>query len=113
MLFAWTLLDAAPAGQTPAPGGGNMLITFLPFILVFAIMYFLMIRPQAKKAKELAKMLQSITPGTEVVTTGGIHGIVKGAKGQNNEILILQIAEGIKIDVDRAAVTRIATADGK
>ena len=112
MHIAWTMLDAT-ATPAPAAGGGNMLVTFLPMILVFAIMYFFLIRPQAKKAKELQKMLESVTPGTDVVTTGGIHGVVKGAKGQNNEILILQIAEGIKIEVDRSAVGRVKNVEGK
>ena len=110
MHIAWTMLDATAA---PAAGGGNMLVTFLPMILVFAIMYFFLIRPQARKAKDMQRMLESVTPGTEVVTTGGIHGTVKGQKGQNNEILILQIAEGVKIEVDRTAVGRVKAAEGK
>ena len=110
MHIAWTMLDATAA---PSAGGGSMLVTFLPMILVLAIMYMFLIRPQAKKAKELQRMLESITPGTDVVTNSGIHGTVKGQKGQNNEILILQISEGVKIEIDRSAVGRVKTVDTK
>ena len=109
-MFAWTLLQAA----TPATGQGNGLVgLFLPMAVIFGIMYFFLIRPQAKKQKELSKMLDSLSPGTEVVTTGGIHGTVKGMKGVNNEIVVLQIAESVKIEVDRAAVGRVKTVEGK
>lgn len=108
MHFAWTMLQAAAA-----PQGGGMFGLFVPMIVIFGIMYFFMIRPQAKKAKELQKMLEAITAGTDVVTTGGIHGTVKGVKGQHNEILIIQIAEGLKIEVDRAAVGRVKGTEGK
>ena len=57
------------------PGGGG-LISFMPFILIFFIFYFLLIRPQAKKQKAQQKMLESIEKGDNVVTAGGIHGKV-------------------------------------
>ncbi len=109
MHFAWTMLETA---QQPAQGGG-LIGLFLPMAVIFAIMYFFLIRPQAKKAKEMQKMLDSVTPGTEIVTNGGIHGIVKGVKGMNNEILIIQIAESVKIEIDRGAIGRVKGAETK
>lgn len=61
-----------------------------------------MIRPQAKKQKEKAKMLQEIQPGDEIVTIGGIYGKVEGVKDKN--ILIVRIAKDVKINVSRSAV---------
>ena len=57
-------------------------MAYLPFILILAIMYFLMIRPQAKRQKEKQKMLEALKKGDRVVTIGGIHGIVSGFKGK-------------------------------
>ncbi|MDK9699615.1 MAG: preprotein translocase subunit YajC [bacterium] len=110
MHFNWILLQAASNPQQPQ---GMSLFGFLPIVLVFVVMYFFLIRPQAKKAKEHQKLLDSITAGTEIVTSGGIHGRVKGVKGQNNEILILEIAEGLKVEIDRAAVARVKGGEGK
>lgn len=114
MSLAWIVLQVADgAAAKPSAGPLGFLVSLFPFILVFVIMYFFLIRPQAKKAKEQQKMLDSITPGTEIVTGAGIHGVVKGVKGQNNEILIIQIAENVKIDIDRGAVGRVKSMEGK
>ncbi|MFQ6112301.1 MAG: preprotein translocase subunit YajC, partial [Nitrospinota bacterium] len=62
-----------------SPGGGqqpNMLATLFPFILVFAVIYFIMIRPQRKRQEEHKRMLASVRKGDRVITTGGIHGMV-------------------------------------
>ncbi|HPC36128.1 MAG TPA: preprotein translocase subunit YajC [Candidatus Marinimicrobia bacterium] len=91
-----------------AMGGGagtqtsNPILSLLPFLLIILLMYFLMIRPQAKKQKEKAKMLQEIQPGDEIVTIGGIYGKVEGVKDKN--ILIVRIAKDVKINVSRSAV---------
>jgi len=98
------VLMMAPAGEG-AEGGGGGLIGFLPFILIFVIIYFLMIRPQAKKQKEQQKMIAEIKQGDNVVTIGGIHGTVSGVREQDNT-LIIKINEGNKIIVDRSAVNR-------
>jgi len=71
-------------------------------LLIILLMYFLMIRPQAKKQKEKAKMLQEIQPGDEIVTIGGIYGKVEGVKDKN--ILIVRVAKDVKINISRSAV---------
>ncbi len=70
------LAQAAPA----APSGGAALFQFLPLVLMFAAMYFLLIAPQRKKQKEHQKMLTSLKPGDEIVTAGGIYGVITGVK---------------------------------
>ncbi|MCX7834732.1 MAG: preprotein translocase subunit YajC [bacterium] len=114
MNYLWLFLQTQGNGTQPPPSGPlNLLISFFPIIAIFLIMYLFLIRPQSKRAKEHQKLLESITPGMEVVTSSGIHGRVKGVKGSNNEILILEIADGVKIDVDRAAISRVKTMEGR
>ncbi len=67
---------AAAAATTETAGAGSMLVTFIPLILVFVLMYFLMIRPQKKKEKEANEMRNSLQIGDTVTTIGGITGIV-------------------------------------
>ncbi len=84
-----------------AQGGGMSFIIMM--VAIFAIMYFFMIRPQQKKQKEIQNFQNSLTEGTEVVTGGGIYGIVKKidlAKG----IIEVKIADGVIIKVDKAYV---------
>jgi preprotein translocase subunit YajC len=97
------LAAAAPAGGQQ--GGGSALGFFLPIILIFVIMYFLMFRPQAKKQKEMAKMLEALQKGDRVVTIGGIYGIVQGMKEKEN-IIVLKIADNVKIEIAKSAVAR-------
>ena len=75
-------------------------------LAMFGIMYFLVIRPQSKKQKELQKMLSELKKGDEVVTSGGIIGKISGMK--DNE-LTLQLQEGVRVRVLRSAVTSLYT----
>lgn len=95
------LLMAQSSAQ--GEGGANPLISFLPFILIILIMYFLMIRPQAKKQKEKQRMIEALKKGDNVVTSGGIHGKVMGFT-DDNKTVILKVDDNVKINVDKNAV---------
>ena len=103
-----TLLNVALlAAQQPAGGG---LSFFVMMALIFDIMWFFMIRPQQKKQKEIQKFRNSIAVGTEVVTAGGIYGTVRGIKDEKNALEI-EVANGVKIVVDRNSVYATAPTD--
>lgn len=94
IMFA-NLLDAAPAQGS---GGGMSLIFML--VLMFVIMYFFMIRPQQKRQKEIQKFREALAVGSQVVTAGGVYGIVKELKA-GEPYIMLEIAKGVTIKVDR------------
>jgi len=75
---------------------------FIPLIAIFAIFYFLVLRPQSKKAKEHQAMLSELKKGDEVVTQGGIIGKISGLTDSE---LVLQVQEGVRLRVTRASVT--------
>lgn len=89
------LLDGQPQG-----GGLSMIIMM---VLIFVIMYFFMIRPQQKKQKQLQNFQNTVGIGTEVITQGGIFGVVKKIDEANN-ILFIEIAKDVQIRVTRSAV---------
>jgi len=89
-------------GAPGAQQSGNPLLSLLPFVLIIVVMYFLMIRPQAKKQREKNKMLQELQPGDEILTIGGLYGKIEGVKDKN--ILIVKIAKDVKIYIARSAV---------
>jgi len=95
------MAQADPNAKAPNP-----LMSFLPFLLIILIMYFLMIRPQSKRQKEKQKMLDELKKGDNVVTMGGIHGKVVGF-ADNDKTVILKIDENVKINVDRAAINLV------
>src|SRR5436305_9851484 len=99
-----TILSLLAQATTPAPGGlfSNPLI---PLACMAVIFYFLLIRPQQKKAKELQTLITSIKTGDKVVTTGGIHGIVSNVK--DGATLSLKIADNVKIEVDKSAIASV------
>ena len=82
-------------------GGGLSMIIMM--VLIFVIMYFFMIRPQNKKQKEIQNFRNSIAPGTDVVTAGGIYGKVKEVNDMDNT-LIVEVASGVKIKVAKNSV---------
>jgi len=97
---------AANGAAPPAAGG---LASFVPLILIFVVFYFLLIRPQQKKAKEHQKFLSNLKKGAEVVTSGGIHGRITGL---TDTVVTMEIADGVRIKVNRSAVLTSA-ADAK
>ncbi|MDR3338651.1 MAG: preprotein translocase subunit YajC [Candidatus Symbiothrix sp.] len=92
------VLQAAPAGG--ATGGGNYM-SILMIVLLFVIMYFFMIRPQQKKQKEVQKMREALKVGDKVIVAGGIYGKLKEI---DNNTFTVEIAEGVRIKVDKASV---------
>lgn len=97
-----------PAYAQDAAGGaaGGALIQFLPLILIFAIMYFLLIRPQQKKLKQHQAMVAALRRGDQVVTQGGIIGKVSKVTDGQNEIEI-EIAPNVKVRVIRSTIATV------
>ena len=87
----------------PAPGGSDTLMGLLPIILMFVIMWFIMIRPQMKKAKEHKVMLEGLQKGDEVIAVGILGKIDR----INDNYLSLEIAPNVTIQVQKAAVTTL------
>ncbi len=102
---------AYAAAQPPTNGGPSAVaIQILFFGAIFAIFYFLLIRPQQKQRKERAALLATIKRGDRVVTTGGLHGTVVGL---NEQTVILKVADQVKLEFDRSAIGRIGSAQGE
>lgn len=103
-----TLATFLVLAQTAAPaGGGSPAGMLVPMIFIFIIFYFLMIRPQQKKQKEHQKLVNSVKTGDEIVTNGGIHGIVSNVKEQT---VLVKVADNVKIEFDRAAIVSVTRA---
>lgn len=85
----------------------DILFGFLPFIAMFAVMYFLLIRPQKKQQEQVKNMLDSLAEGDSVVTIGGLHGIVDEVNAANNTVVL--DCEGIYLTFERRAIARIVT----
>lgn len=88
---------ATPAYAQAAAGPGSAFTSFVPLILIFGIMYFLLIRPQQKKAKEHAAMIAAIRRGDQVVTAGGLVG--KVTKVRDDGEVEVDIANGVNVRV--------------
>ena len=104
--FVLYLLMGAPQGADGA-ASGNPLMTFLPFVAIIAIFYFLIIRPQNKKQKETQKMLSALKKGDKIVTIGGIHGTIQNVKEQT---VIVKVDEDTKLEFNRSAISTVAAA---
>lgn len=90
--------------QTAAAGAESSLLSFLPIILMFIVLYFLMIRPQMKRQKEQKAMMDALAKGDEVITAGGIVGKVSKV---TEAYVTLEIANGTEIVVQKAAVSTL------
>ena len=91
-----------------AQPAGGALVQLLPLILIFAIFYFLLIRPQQKRQKKHNEMLDSIKAGDEIILAGGIYGKVDRVVDQNN--FIVEIADGVKIKLAKSGVAGLSSA---
>lgn len=96
----------APSGGE----GGGMVSTIIMFGAIFLIFYFMIIRPQQKKAKERDKLLSNLEKGDKVITSGGIHGIIAGI---DEKTLLLQISDNLKVKVERSAITQVIAKKGE
>ncbi|MCD6199388.1 MAG: preprotein translocase subunit YajC [Deltaproteobacteria bacterium] len=88
-------------GPPSGSEGGNPLTAFLPLIIIFAIFYFLLIRPQQKRAKDHRNFLDSLSRGEEVITTGGLIGKITGL---TDNVVTLEVADKVKVKVVRAQI---------
>ena len=82
-------------------GGGSLVSTLIMFGAIFAIFYFMIIRPQQKKAKEREKLLSNLEKGDKIVTSGGVHGTIVGLE---EKTALIEIAQNVKIKVERSAI---------
>lgn len=83
-----------------AQGGGNLSFIFM-MVAIFAIMYFFMIRPQNKKQKEIANFRKNLEVGQSIITAGGIYGKIKEIE---DNAVVVEIASGVKIKVDKNSI---------
>lgn len=88
-----------------AAGAGSALTSFVPLILIFGIMYFLLIRPQQKKVKEHKAMVEALRRGDQIVTQGGVIG--KVSKVKDDTEVEVEIAQGVNVRVVRATITQV------
>ena len=91
----------AMAGNANQQGGAPAYQGILMLVIMFAIFYFLLIRPQQKRAKQHKQLVESLAAGDQVVTAGGIHGKVAAVQ---DTIITLEIATGVKVKVNRSSI---------
>ena len=97
-------LAYAMGGSGGAGGQGGGLGAFVPLILMFAIFYFLLIRPQQKKAKQHRELLAALKKGDRVINSGGLHGLVTGL---TDDVVTMEIAPKVRVKVSRASISSI------
>jgi preprotein translocase subunit YajC len=105
-MVEWAYAQAT--GSAPTGGGGifgpNAITSLMPFIAMFAIFYFLLIRPQQKKQRELRQMLQNLKRGDRVITSGGIYGTIIKIR---NDIIHLEIADQVRVRINKSAISDV------
>lgn len=99
--------QAFAQGATPAAGGGDMLIQFIPFILIFVVMWFLILRPQQKRAKAHQELVKGVRRGDVIVTSGGF--IAKVTKIVDDSEIEAEIADGVKVRIVRSTIADVRT----
>lgn len=95
--------------QAAAPAAPGLLEQFMPFILIFVIFYFLLIRPQQRRAKTHQDLLKSLKRGDQVLTSGGILGTIEGL---TDEFVTLEVADGVSIRILRSQIASMAQIKG-
>ena len=99
------LAYAMGAGGAGGAGGSGGLGAFLPLIIIFAIFYFLLIRPQQKKAKQHKQLLSELRKGDKVVSSGGLHGVITG---MSDEVLTVEISPKVKVKISRGSIAGVS-----
>ena len=100
------LVARAPAPASPGAGSG--LFGILPFVFIFVIMYYVMLRPQMRRQKEQTRLVSALKTGDRVVTSSGIHGLISNVK---ETTVIVKVADNVKIEMEKTAVTNVVKTD--
>lgn len=98
------LIAMAPQGGDG--GGGSLISTLIMFGAIFAIFYFMIIRPQQKRAKEREKLLSNIEKGDKIITSGGVHATIVGIE---DKTVLIEIAPNVKVKVERSAIGSVVS----
>lgn len=101
------IVTPAYAQAAGGAGAGAAFAQFIPLILIFAIMYFLMIRPQQKRVKQHREMVGALKKGDQIVTQGGVIGKVAAVRDDEIEV---EIASGVKVRIVRSTVAQVLSA---
>ena len=104
----WFVAEAFAQTEGGRPGGFGGLVGFLPLVLIFALFYMLILRPQQKKQRDHQRLLGALKKGDRVVTNGGIYATVVGVKG---DVVVLKVADNVKMEFQKTAVTQINPAE--
>lgn len=100
------MLISPAYAQAASPGGGDFFISLLPLILIFAVFYFLLIRPQQRKVKEHRAMVEALKRGDQVLTSGGIFG--KVTKVEEHTVNV-EIAKDVTVQVQRSTIADVVS----
>lgn len=110
MSFVWADGPAVPATQTPLTGAAGAsqqpggIMAFAPFILMFGVLYFLVLRPQQKKMKEQQSMITALKHGDEIVTNSGILGKITGI---TDKVVTLEVADNVRVKMLKSQVSQV------
>ena len=102
-----TTLLAQAQTAAPAAAGPNPIASFIPIILIFVIMYFLLFRPQMRRQKEQRNLVAALKTGDRVVTASGIHGMITNVK---DTTVTVKVADNVKLEMEKSAVTNVIKA---
>lgn len=80
------------------------MIGLLPFVFIFVVMYYVMLRPQMRRQKEQARLVSALKTGDRVITSSGIHGLISNVK---DTTVIVKVADNVKLEMDKTAVTNV------
>jgi len=94
----------APRPEGGADQGWGLFGTLLPFILIFVIFYFLLIRPQQRRVKDHRRMIDNLKKGDKVITSGGVYGVIE-AVGTNT--ITVKIAENVKVKIAKSTISSV------
>ncbi|MBE9595183.1 MAG: preprotein translocase subunit YajC [Proteobacteria bacterium] len=100
----FNLVYAMGTGGTGGGTGGGGLGAFLPLIIIFAIFYFLLIRPQQKKSKQHKQLLTDLKKGDKVVSSGGLHGVITGL---SDDVVTVEISPKIRVKITRGSIAGV------
>jgi preprotein translocase subunit YajC len=108
--LAWFPLVTTPA-HAQTGGGGDILIQLMPLVLIFAVFYFLLIRPQQRKMREHREMLLSLKRNDRIITGGGIVGRITNVRDNSDEIEV-EIAPNVRVTVVRGTISSVIRPEG-